>query len=71
MKQSELVDYYNVWGPSRFRARDGRPLSEETLAEKIPKFNLPVIETGNSALIDPVQGDDRLREYAQKRRSRR
>jgi hypothetical protein len=68
VKQGELVDYYNVWGPSRFRSRNGKPLSPRGLELKIHKFGLPVIPTGHGALIDPVQGDARLREFALQRR---
>jgi hypothetical protein len=67
-KHGELVDYYGVYAKARFRTRNGRPLSVRSHEKKIHKFNLPVIVTGHSALIDPVQGDARLREFAQKRR---
>ncbi len=70
-KPGELVDYYGVWAPSRFRTRAGKPLTKRTLAEKAYKFKLPIIQTGRGALIDPVQGDDALREHALHRRGRR
>jgi hypothetical protein len=66
-KRGELVDYY-PWARSRFRTRDGKPLSSRVLETKIHKFNLPIIRTGHGALIDPQAGDDRLREFAQQRR---
>jgi hypothetical protein len=66
-KHGELVDYFGVWGPSRFRARNGKPLGLRALELKIHKFNLPIIRTGHGALIDPVEGDDRLREFVQQR----
>jgi hypothetical protein len=69
-KGSKLVDYY-LWAASRFLTSDGKPLSKKTRADKARKFNLPIIQTGNSALIDPVQGDNRLREFALQRRSQK
>jgi hypothetical protein len=60
-----LVDYYEDWGPQRFRRGDGKPVKRRALQLKIHEFALPVIKvTKATTLIDPVQGDNRLREYA-------
>jgi hypothetical protein len=68
--QGDLVDYYADWGPKRFRLRSGKPLGKRALEVKIHEFGLPVIRTGRGALIDPVKGDARLREYAQQPREK-
>jgi hypothetical protein len=60
----ELVDYYKVWGPSRFRNRTGEPLGQRALQLKVYEFNLPIIKTGHNALIDSLQGDECLRRHA-------
>ena len=59
MSDDRLVDYYLDYGPSRFG-----PVKKRSLQTKVKQFNLPIIRTGWSTLIDPQAGDDRLREYA-------
>ena len=62
--ERQLVSYFRVYGPTRFTTARGDALGRRALEKKINDFNLPVIRTGKGdPLIDPVEGDNRLREY--------
>jgi hypothetical protein len=63
-QSAPLVDYFAVYGPSRFRKPNGKPMGRRSLQKKILKFDLPIIRTGWGSLIDPVAGDARLRQFA-------
>jgi hypothetical protein len=62
---SSLVSYFENYAPSRFIKKNGKPVHLRQQQINIRKFGLPIIETtkGNP-LIDPVAGDNRLRELA-------
>jgi hypothetical protein len=62
--KAELVDYYCEWGPAHFRKSNGQPLGKRALQQKAKQFGLPLISTGWGALIDPVAGEDQLRQFA-------
>jgi hypothetical protein len=55
-----LEDYYGSYCPRRIPTAKSR--RSKQIAAK--KFRLPVIKIGNTTLIDPQAGDDRLREFA-------
>jgi len=61
---SDLVDFFSVYGPTRFKKPNGAPMGRRSLQKKIKKFGLPIIVIGWTSLIDPVAGDARLREFA-------
>jgi hypothetical protein len=63
-RNGTLVDYFGVYGPSRFKDRTGRPLSVRGLQRKARQFDLPIIDIGRGKLIDPNEGDKRLSEFA-------
>jgi hypothetical protein len=60
-----IVNYYQDYGPARFRSNlTGRPLGRRALQKKITTHRLPVIESGNCCLIDEAAGDEALRRNA-------
>jgi hypothetical protein len=60
-----LVDYYTEYAPKRFRKGNGEPVGKRQQQLNILRFDLPVIYAGKGApLIDPIEGDNRLRERA-------
>jgi hypothetical protein len=61
---SDLVDYSKEYAPSRFKLPDGEPLKKRSQQILAKKFRLPLIRVGRTSLIDPVLGDERLRQYA-------
>jgi hypothetical protein len=55
-----LEDYYEKYCPPRFpQARTKR--AKQNIAKRL---RLPVIHAGHTTLIDPLMGDNRLRELA-------
>jgi hypothetical protein len=70
--ERQLVSYFRVYGPQRFTTARGDALGRRALEKKINDFDLPVIRTGKGdPLIDPVEGDNRLREYTRSNRESR
>ena len=63
-QSAPLVDYFGVYGPSRFKKPNGAPMGRRSLQKKIKKFDLPIIVVGWTSLIDPDAGDARLRQFA-------
>lgn len=57
---SELEEFYNTYAPKRFPTAKTKR-AKQNVAKKI---KLPLIRVGNSTLIDPRMGDNRLRELA-------
>ena len=63
---SDLVDFFSVYAPGRFKKPSGEPMGRRSLQKKIKKFDLPVIQIGWTSLIDPVAGDNQLRRFARR-----
>ena len=61
---SDLLSFYDEYGPSRFRKRDGSSPKRRALQILAREHDLPLIRIGHAVLIDPKAGDDRLRELA-------
>jgi hypothetical protein len=55
-----LEPFYDAYCPARFPAARTKR-AKQNIAKK---YRLPVIHIGHAALIDPVAGDNRLRELA-------
>ena len=60
----EYVDYYGVYGPSRFRGRNGKKPSKRLLQKNIKVLNLPVAKIGWTTLIVPSEGDAQIAKFA-------
>jgi hypothetical protein len=61
---SDLVSFYDEYGPSRFRKKNGSSPKRRALQILAREYDLPLIRIGHAVLIDPQAGDDRLRELA-------
>ena len=60
MSDNTLVDYYSDYAPKRFP----RAKSRRTQQDLAKRYRLPLIRVGYNVLIDPIAGDNRLRELA-------
>jgi hypothetical protein len=60
MSSADLQEFYQVYCPPRFPSAKTRR-AKQALARRL---RLPVIRAGNTSLIDPIAGDDRLRQIA-------
>ena len=58
------VDYYTVYGPSRFRGRRGQKPSKRLLQKNIKLLRLPVARVGWTTLIIPSEGDAQIAKFA-------
>jgi hypothetical protein len=56
----ELQDYHREYAPRRFPSAKTKR-AQQNIAKKI---RMPLIRVGHTTLIDPVAGDNRLRELA-------
>jgi hypothetical protein len=58
-----LVSYYE-YAATRFRKRDGTPLKKRAVQLIATKYRLPIIQIGNTCLVDPDAADEVLRGHA-------